>query len=283
MKSGRPAVGILIPGAHKAAVAATAPYLITNPGCGIAKRAFSIATAAAIFSICALSAFDRAFALVPAGTKYTFTRVATTTVELQSLLSQEPQINSDGAALFTGRLPNNVEALLLGNGSTLKTVTSWTEAPRVGIDGSALGAQQMNDGGDVVFRGGPGGSEEHIYLWRDGAALVSLYGSIGPSGTTFRFSFEPSINNRGDVAFVGSGQSLPSAVFVGDRNGRFPTTALASTGGALWEGFTYFNQPHLTSDGAVILAAYKGDEHGVYRLRSRTKITYSISAWGEIV
>jgi hypothetical protein len=218
------------------------------------------AAAAALFTVCVFSS-------VASGIEYQFTRIALTGAEVHLLQGQEPELNDQGGALFTGRFADDVEALLIGDGGPFDLITAWTGAPRFGITANAIGEQQMNEVGDVVFRGQPPGvGDRRIFLWPNGEPLKELYTTTGGPNNTFRFSSEPSINDRGDVVFVGSGQSLLEAVFVGDRNGTLPVTALAAADGPLAEGFSNFAAPRITNDGTVILVATKNSALGIHKL-----------------
>ncbi len=201
-----------------------------------------------------------------ASVEYNFTQVASTSGELEQIFSQFPEMTEDGQVFFEADLPGDVQALLLGSGGPLSIVTSFTGAPLTGISGNTNGKQQTNALGEVVFRGTPAFGSEQIYHWTAGGGLNAIYFSTGPAATSFQFNFEPSINNQGDIVFNASGQGLPEAIFVGDRDGTSPAIALAATGGPLFEGFSRFIQPHIADDGTVFVLADKNSVRGIHKL-----------------
>lgn len=206
-------------------------------------------------------------AAVPPGTPYRFTRVASTGIELTgNLPSQIPEMTDNGSVLFTGELPGSLNAILIGNGGPLTPVTTWTNAPRVGISGNTLGGEQTNQTGDVVFRGSLGGSAQSVYLWNEDAGLRELYRAPGEFGQLNSFASEASINKVGQITFVASGYGIPLGVFVGDSNGTAPPTILAATGGPLFEGFSNLLNPKISENGTVFLNGVKNGTAGIYKL-----------------
>ena len=209
---------------------------------------------------------------------YQIERIATSRDDsISSIISQIPTITEDGRVLFEANLSRvgtqfSDRTHFLGDSSQLDVVASILDPDFAGsgIIGSLTGASQANQLGEVVFVGGRGGSSPSSFIWNPTDGLQPLYNNTGAAGSTFQFSNvdQPSINASGQVAFIASGQGLPNSVFTGDRNGTLPATALASTGGPLFEGFTDFMDSQITDSGEVIVLANQGSTRGIYRLIS---------------
>jgi hypothetical protein len=193
---------------------------------------------------------------------YVFTRVAETRREFTLIDSHIPEMMETGDVYFVARPPGAIQQLWVGNGVPNESVSG------TGIIASPLGVGRTNSAGEVVFSGRiPGvGLSTLIFHRAPGEEPEIIYDVRGSASTVFgSFMSEPSLNDAGQVAFVATGQGLPEAIFVGDREGTFPTTALASTGGPLWEGYTEFvRNPILLGDGSVVMRADRGDIHGLY-------------------
>lgn len=213
--------------------------------------------------------------------RYAISKIASTEKDLDVLPSQIPEMTEGGKVLFIGRLdvaPFGVEAILGGNAGGYAPILSWTGVPREGLSGNLLGKRQSNALGEFVFRGGFGGSNRDVYIWTSEAGPRRLY-------SDFNFDGEPSINNNGAIAFSGSGQGLPEAVFVGDREGTKPAEALAATGGPLYEGFSRFFESMITDDGTVFVRADKDGAggQGYYKLTGPGASTKIAEVGAELV
>jgi hypothetical protein len=210
-----------------------------------------------------------AFAVTPLNSGYHFTLVASSSGDFSSIDSQLPLMLEDGSVLFQGRLKSGVDVLALGDGGPLTTVTSWTGAPATGIRARMLGAQHANSSSTISFfgnRAAATSSLERVYQWSATTGLEFHYRSDGAAADTFNgYRSDPSINDAGQIAFVASGQGLPTAIFVGDVSGTTPIP-LASSGGPLHEGFdSSFSQPQILDGGAVIAIGRKDGVIGIHK------------------
>ena len=190
----------------------------------------------------------------------------------------------DGSVLFQGTLKNGADALAIGDGGPLTTVTSWTDIPAGGVRARMSGAQNANSARTITFFGNRGGvsSLERVYQWSASTGLEFHYRSDGAAVNTFSaYQSDPSINSAGQIAFVASGQGLSMAIFIGDLAGTTPTP-LASAGGPLHEGFVSFNEPQILDGGAVIAIGRKNGLNGIHKFTApgvSTPILHETSAF----
>ncbi|MCA9187487.1 MAG: hypothetical protein KDA99_17790, partial [Planctomycetales bacterium] len=200
------------------------------------------------------------------GARYEFKKIATHDMGFPIIKQQSPTISDDGHVLFLAEYDGG-EAGVISNGEELNVVTWYpdTGGSNNYIWGHFLGHQQANGAGEVVFLGGPTRQFQNLFLWTKGNAPKVLYSSLGGE-ETFLFYEPPAINDHGDIVFIGNGLGLPEAVFVGSREGAYPPTVLASTGGPLYEGFSDFFESRITEDGTVYVLAEKDGLRGIYEL-----------------
>lgn len=128
-----------------------------------------------------------------------------------------PALNNNGDLVFTAMFSGGVgvftlDALLVETGDILGGVTL-----------NAIDIVNLNDNGDFVFRGGhgniPGQNENGIFTQN---ALVAQVGQTIGGHTLTALSNFPSINNSGDVVFLGTFDDGQRRIILAQPNGVMP-------------------------------------------------------------
>lgn len=176
--------------------------------------------------------------------------------------NHHPEINKRGDISFAANVPTSLGLAGspgLGNGAfvadrdgTIRRVAAPGDLSPEGRRFDQVINPASNDRGDVVFAGHVADEEcvtfggnpamprncgTSIYLYRhDGEQLaIARQGASAPGGGTYRFAWNPLINERGDVAFIGDLSTPPTffremGLYLHSRGETFP---IVRTGDAL--------------------------------------------------
>lgn len=116
-----------------------------------------------------------------------------------------PSINQAGQVLFSASISGGRTGIFLASGGTITAIArSATPAPSGGTFFSFLQAAALNDAGQVAFAALVNGSgPSGVFLWSNGQITLQVPTfSAVPGGTLANAQFV-SLNNAGQIAFVG--------------------------------------------------------------------------------
>jgi hypothetical protein len=130
----------------------------------------------------------------------------------------QPTMNSSGQVAFLA-VPNGSNAFqtVLDTAGVITVMHKYASSDSIGI------ALRMNDNAIVAFHYRPSGQQD-VIARTDGTTIVTN----GSSG--FTTLFDPSINNSGQVAFIGT-RNGARGIYIGDGTG--PAVTVADTNGPL--------------------------------------------------
>ncbi len=163
-------------------------------------------------------------------------------------------INRAGEVVFSARMFPGGYALLSGAPSTL-IATAGDPAPGGGVF-TYVYQPAVSDSGQTIFRGFTTSSGVGLYSPIDGVLRrIAGVGDPAPGGGAFTNLSYPSINNNGDVAFLGF-NSYPSTpglfLFSGGQFRRFIAFGDAAPGGGT---FAYLDYTSLNDAGQLAFSA----------------------------
>jgi len=157
--------------------------------------------------------------------------------------------------------------------------------PLSGIFGSRFDQPAINGAGDVTFHAKVKNGGRRLYLYPGAGApvVVATAGDPAPGGSTFRKFVRPSINDAGEVGFLGD-LATGEAVFVREAGGTIVNAAMtgdASPGGGTFAKIVVVS--YIAADGDVaFIARVSGGPDGVFLYDKGTDTVSTVALVGDL-
>lgn len=185
---------------------------------------------------------------------------------VERILDSPIEVLEDGRVLFVAEMTDFGKSVLLGDANSYSIVSSenvlnpdGSKSP--GVIGHLFNGKQANDFAEIALIGNRSdatGSRPDLFGYNPITGLTRLYsGTGGQQSFSMNTIQQPSVNNVGQIAFIGGGQTNPSAIFLGDFNGILPAQVIATSGAG---PFGNFRKVVLLDSGEIVATATR---HGV--------------------